>query len=139
LVQKNFWPKKKLVQKNFVPKFFWSKQNFWLKHIFGPKQFLTKISFGPKKFVVRKSFGPKIVLVQTALGGSDLVSQHCSRPLLSLEIAAGSKVYYLEPIPGWVRSARVGSARLTSDNNAISVRLQLQFPTGTELGKKQYH
>ena len=32
-------------------------------------------------------------------------------------------------IPG-----RVGSARLTCDYNAISVQLQLQLPTGTELG-----
>ena len=30
-----------------------------------------------------------------------------------------------------------GSARLTSDNNAISVQLQLQLPTGTELGNKK--
>ena len=30
--------------------------------------------------------------------------------------------------------ARVGSARLTFDYNAISVQLQLQLPTGTELG-----
>ena len=32
-------------------------------------------------------------------------------------------------------SARLGSGRLTCDYNAISVQLQLQLPTGTELGK----
>ena len=37
---------------------------------------------------------------------------------------------HIETIP-----ARVGSARLTCDYNAISVQLQLQLPTGTELGK----
>ena len=36
-----------------------------------------------------------------------------------------------------VGSARVGSGRLTCDYNAISVQLQLQLPTGTELGKKE--
>ena len=34
--------------------------------------------------------------------------------------------------------ARVRSAQLTSDNNAISVQLQLQLPTGTELGNKLF-
>ena len=33
---------------------------------------------------------------------------------------------------GWV-----GSARLTCDYKAISVQLQLQLPTGTELGNKK--
>ena len=33
-------------------------------------------------------------------------------------------------------SGRVGSARLTCDYNAISVQLQLQLPTGTELGNR---
>ena len=37
-------------------------------------------------------------------------------------------------IPARVGSARLGSARLTCDYNAISVQLQLQLPTGTELG-----
>ena len=32
-------------------------------------------------------------------------------------------------------SGRLGSGRLTCDYNAISVQLQLQLPTGTELGK----
>ena len=34
---------------------------------------------------------------------------------------------------GRLGSAQVGSARLTCDYNAISVQLQLQLPTGTEL------
>ena len=33
---------------------------------------------------------------------------------------------------------RLGSGRLTCDYNAISVQLQLQLPTGTELGKSLY-
>ena len=36
-----------------------------------------------------------------------------------------------------VGSGRLGSGRLTCDYNAISVQLQLQSPTGTELGKKK--
>ena len=45
-------------------------------------------------------------------------------------------------IPGWLElgrlsSARVGSARLTCDYKAISVQLQLQLPTGTELSNKK--
>ena len=35
--------------------------------------------------------------------------------------------------------ARVGSGRLTCDYNAISVQLQLQLPTGTELGNLKYY
>ena len=37
-----------------------------------------------------------------------------------------------------VGSARVGSGRLTCDYNAISVQLQLQLPTGTELGNIEF-
>ena len=37
----------------------------------------------------------------------------------------------MRTIPG-----RVGSGRLTCDYNAISVQLQLQLPTGTELGNR---
>ena len=42
----------------------------------------------------------------------------------------------METIPARVGSGRVGSGRLTCDYNAISVQLQLQLPTGTELGNK---
>ena len=38
----------------------------------------------------------------------------------------------MRTIPGWV-----GSGRLTYDYNAISVQLQLELPTGTELGNIQ--
>ena len=44
---------------------------------------------------------------------------------------------HIETIPARVGSGRVSSARLTCDYNAISVQLQLQLPTGTELGNKQ--
>ena len=48
---------------------------------------------------------------------------------MSIKVANGSLVQHMGTIP-----ARVGSARLTCDYNAISVQLQLQLPTGTELG-----
>ena len=40
-------------------------------------------------------------------------------------------------IPARLGSGRVGSGRLTCDYKAISVQLQLQLPTGTELGKSE--
>ena len=40
-------------------------------------------------------------------------------------------------IPGRVGSGRLGSVRLTCDYKAISVQLQLQLPTGTELGNEK--
>ena len=55
---------------------------------------------------------------------------------MSIKVANGSLVQHKGTIPGRVGSARVGSARLTCDYNAISVQLQLKLPTGTELGKK---
>ena len=48
---------------------------------------------------------------------------------MSIKVANGSLVQHLGTIPG-----RVGSGRLTCDYSAISVQLQLQLPTGTELG-----
>ena len=51
---------------------------------------------------------------------------------MSIKVANGSLVQHKGTIP-----ARLGSARLTCDYNAISVQLQLQLPTGTELGKKK--
>ena len=48
---------------------------------------------------------------------------------MSIKVPNGSLVQHLGPIPG-----RLGSGRLTCDYNAISVQLQLQLPTGTELG-----
>ena len=58
------------------------------------------------------------------------LSQQCSRPLPSIKVANGSIVQHMGTILGWV-----GSGQLTCDYNAISVQLQLQLPTGTELGK----
>ena len=54
---------------------------------------------------------------------------------MSIKVANGSLVQHKGTIPGRLGSARFGSARLTCDYNAISVQLQLQLPTGTELGK----
>ena len=64
------------------------------------------------------------------------LSQQCSRPLVSIKVANGSLVQHKGTIPALVISGWVGSGRLTCDYNAISVQLQLQLPTGTELGKK---
>ena len=50
---------------------------------------------------------------------------------MSITVAKGSIVQHMGTIP-----AQVGSGRLTCDYKAISVQLQLQLPTGTELGKK---
>ena len=44
---------------------------------------------------------------------------------------------HIETIPGRLGSGRLGSGRLTCDYNAISVQLQLQLPTGTELGNRR--
>ena len=57
--------------------------------------------------------------------------QKKSMSLDSKNVANGSIVQYIGTIP--VRSTL---ARLTCDYNAISVQLQLQLPTGTELGNK---
>ena len=51
--------------------------------------------------------------------------------LVSIKVANGSIVQHMGTILG-----RVGPVRLTCDYNVISVQLQLQLPTGTELGKK---
>ena len=48
---------------------------------------------------------------------------------MSIKVANGSLVQHMGTIPSWV-----GSGLLTCDYNAISVQLQLQLPTGTELG-----
>ena len=49
-------------------------------------------------------------------------------------IAKASPELYLGTIPG-----RVSSGRSHSGNKAISVQLQLQLPTGTELGNMLVH
>ena len=76
---------------------------------------LAQKNFGP-----RKNFGPKKDFGQKIFG--------------SIKVANGSLVQHMGTIPGRVGSGRVGSARLTCDYKAISVQLQLQLPTGTELG-----
>ena len=53
-------------------------------------------------------------------------------PLVSIKVAKGTIGQHIGTIPG-----RLGSGRLTCDYKAISVQLQLQLPTGTELGKKK--
>ena len=53
---------------------------------------------------------------------------------MSIKVANGSLVQHKGTIPARLGSARLGSGRLTCDYNAISVQLQLQLPTGTELG-----
>ena len=50
---------------------------------------------------------------------------------MSITVAKGSILLHMGTIPG-----RLGSVRLTCDYKAISVQLQLQLPTGTELGNK---
>ena len=55
---------------------------------------------------------------------------------MSIKVAKGSIVQHMGTIPARLGSGRVGSGRLTCDYKAISVQLQLQLPTGTELGKK---
>ena len=51
------------------------------------------------------------------------------RPLVPLKVAKASQEVHFGTIPG-----RVGWGRSNSDYKAISVQLQLQLPTGTELG-----
>ena len=63
-----------------------------------------------------------------------IFSEQCSRPLVSIKVANGSIMQHMGTIPGRFGSAQVALARLTCDYNAISVQLQLQLPTGTELG-----
>ena len=53
---------------------------------------------------------------------------------MSIKVAIGCIVNHMGTIAGRLGSARVGSGRLTCDYKAISVQLQLQLPTGTELG-----
>ena len=52
--------------------------------------------------------------------------------LVSIKVANGSTAQQMGTIP-----VRLGPARLTCDYNDISVLLQLQLPTGTELGNRK--
>ena len=71
--------------------------------------------------------------------GVEKLSKQC--PMTFLTMFQASSVYKsckwkLSAAYGnYSGSGRVGSGRLTCDYNAISVQLQLQLPTGTELGK----
>ena len=56
------------------------------------------------------------------------------RPLVPLKVAKPSLELHLETIPVGVGWGRVGWVWSNSDYNAISVQLQLQLPTGIELG-----
>ena len=65
------------------------------------------------------------------------------RPLVTEKVGKASLALQNETIPGqvvplliWAVPLLIWSARLTSDYNAISVQLQLQLPTGTELCNK---
>ena len=51
---------------------------------------------------------------------------------MPLKVAKASLVLHIGTIP--VGSVRVGPGRSNSDYKAISVQMQLQLPTGTELG-----
>ena len=54
-------------------------------------------------------------------------------PLVPIKVAKGTIGQH---IPAQFGSVRFGSVRLTCDYKAISVQLQLQLLTGTELGNK---
>ena len=58
------------------------------------------------------------------------------RPQVPLKVAKAKLELHIEPIPARVGSVRSGPVRSNSDYKAISVQLQLQLPTGTELGNK---
>ena len=55
------------------------------------------------------------------------------RPQVPLKVAKAKLELHLGTIPAWV-----GPVRSNSDYKAISVQLQLQLPTGTELGNYNF-
>ena len=154
-----------MVQKKFGPKKFWV-QKFWSKKIlvqknFGPKKIVVQKKSSPKKLVPKKfgpkNFGSKIYFLPN---GDRLQCQHsCQKlgveglsnqcPMTFPTMFQASSIYKsckwkLSAAygnysgSGRLGSGRLGSARLTCDYNAISVQLQLQLPTGTEVGKSQH-
>ena len=125
-------PMKIWVQKKLHLKKFWSKkmlvQNFLDKTKFLVEtKFLVQRNFWSRKVQVQNVVGPNIF---RGVGFSFLTLFQASSIFKTCSwqhsIASGT----------YSGSDRTGSARLTSDNNAISVQLQLQLPTGTELGNK---
>ena len=57
-----------------------------------------------------------------------------NRPQVPLKVAKVKLELQLRTIPGRSGPGRSGPVRSNSDYKAISVQLQLQLPTGTELG-----
>ena len=62
-----------------------------------------------------------------------VIEEDLRRPLVPLKVSKCSIELHLGTIPG-----RVGWVGSNSDYNAISVQLQLQLPTGTELGNRNF-
>ena len=113
-VQKKMWSKKILSPKKISgQKTFWVQQNFVSKTILGPTNLGFQMILGPKKCSV-------------------WLSQQYSSPLVSIKVANGSIEQHIGTILVWLCLVQ-----LTCDYKAISVKLQLQLPTGTVLGKKQ--
>ena len=98
--------------------------------ILGLKNFGSKKFFGPKKFWVRKNFKSQNIVGPKNLG------QKISHDFTAMFQASSFYKSYK-----WkYRAAYYGNfsspVRLTCNYNAISVQLQMQSSTETELGKK---
>ena len=123
-----------MVQKHFAPKIFCQRKKFGQKK-FGQKNFGSNIYFLPNgdRLQCQHSYQ------KLRVGG---LSNQC--PMTFPTMIQASSIYKsckwkLSAAYGnYSGSARVGSARLTCDYNAISVQLQLQLPTGTELGNNGF-
>ena len=125
--QKNLGPKKSLVpkksgSKNFSSKIFWNQK-------------YSGFELGHKLQCWRS--GQKLGLSQqcpmtfpTIFQASSLY-RSCK---LNHRAACGNYSGPAMPLLIWAAPLLIWSARLTCDYNAISVQLQLQLPTGTQLG-----
>ena len=134
--EKKIWSKKImvqniLIQKNLVQKFFVPRNILVRKKILVQKDFVSQIYFLP--------YGNQLQRQRSCQKlGVEKLSKRC--PMTFLTMLQTSSVYKsckwkLSAASGtYSGSARLGSARLTCKYNAISVQLQLQLPTGTELG-----
>ena len=127
--QKIFGPKKIMVQKHFAPKIFCQRKKFGQKK-FGQKNFGSNIYFLPNGDRLQCQHSYQKLRVGGLSNQYPMTFPTRSRPLVSIKVANGSLVQHMVTIPAWV-----GLGRLTCDYNAISVQLQLQLPTGIELGK----